>query len=535
MYFLAALAVIAAGCAKEAQAPVVEEFEETPEVVIEPSTVVFTAGIDTKAVLDEGAVKWVSGDAITIWNGTSPAEFTTTGSGATATFTTLDTFDEAASYTAIYPADVSATFGAGTVTTTLPEAQTAAADTFDPAANLAVASSTTTSLTFYNLVSYLKFTVPAGMNDLTSVSFSGNAGQKVAGACTIDVDDTALSASGSETATLSGPFAAGSTYYLAIAPQRFATGYTVTITRTSGTYTMVSGKDVTFSRATARNIGNLWDGSYVITGTALDAPVTATKTVGPRSNSSSSLKEYTYGYSGNLKAGTVSVKKAYSSTAAATATVPSAGWYHLFYNETTDTFKLYDQELKVNFGSAEYTSAMESISATAADSSAHMTDQDGETSHGVSVVLGSGFTGTTYDGYYQNNDSWNFWIEDYAIPSGLLASTLITTGTATITVSGLNPSKKYDFRISGARFNGTHSGRETQLTIGGIVKSFRQGVSRTSDPETQFRNASTLPFRNQVVLFEDVTPDSSGNVTVTITQTILEACIGFMFVSRVVE
>jgi hypothetical protein len=164
-----------------------------------------------------------------------------------------------------------------------------------------------------------------------------------------------------------------------------------------------------------------------------------------------------------------------------------------------------------------------------------MTDQDGETSHGVSVVLGSGFTGTTNDGSYKNNDSWNFWIEDYAIPSGLLASTLITTGTATVTVSGLDPSSKYDFRISGARFNGTNSARETQLTIGESVKTFRQGVSRSTDSETQFRNATTLPFRNQVVLFEDVTPDSTGKVTVTIKQTILEACIGFMFVSRVVE
>ena len=536
MYFLAALAVIAAGCAKEAKTPAVEEFEETPEVVIEPSSVVFTAGIDTKAVLDGEDVKWAAGDAITIWNGTAAEEFTTADSGASATFTTAGAFAETGTYTALYPHDGSADFSdPAAVATTLPAAQTAVVGTFDPAANLAVASSTTTSLTFYNLVSYLKFTVPTGMNDLTSVSFKGNAGQKVAGAATVNVDTKALTATGSETATLSGTFAEGKTYYLAIAPQRFATGYTVTITRTGGTYTMVSSKDVTFSRATARNIGNLWDGSYVITGTALDAPVTATKTVGPRSNSSAALKEYTYGFSGNLRAGTVSVKKAYSSTAAATATVPSAGWYHLFYNETTDTFKLYDQELKVNFGSAEYTSAMESISSTAADSSANMTDQDGKTSHGVSVVLGSGFTGTTNDSSYKNNDSWNFWIEDYAIPSGLLASTLITTGTATVTVSGLDPSAKYDFRISGARFNGTNSARETQLTIGESVKTFRQGVSRSADSETQFRNASTLPFRNQVVLFEDVTPDSTGKVTVTIKQTILEACIGFMFVSRVVE
>ncbi|MCR5408559.1 MAG: fimbrillin family protein [Bacteroidales bacterium] len=281
MYFLAALAVIAAGCAKEAKTPAVEEFEETPEVVIEPSSVVFTAGIDTKAVLDGSDVKWVAGDAITIWNGSAAAEFTTTDSGASATFTTTGTFTETGTYTALYPHDGSAVFSAGTVTTTLPEAQTAASGTFDPAANLAVASSSTTDLTFYNLVSYLKFTVPTGMDDLTSVSFKGNAGQKVAGAAAVNVGDKALTATGSETATLSGPFTEGSTYYLAIAPQTFTGGYTVTITRTGGTYTMVSGKDVTFSRATARNIGNLWDGKakVVLGGSALGAAASLEQTL----------------------------------------------------------------------------------------------------------------------------------------------------------------------------------------------------------------------------------------------------------------
>jgi len=282
MYFLAALAVIAAGCAKEAKTPAVEEFEETPEVVIEPSSVVFTAGIDTKAVLDGSDVKWVAGDAITIWNGTAAAKFTTDDSGASATFTTAGAFAETGTYTALYPHDGSADFSdLAAVATTLPAAQTAVAGTFDAAANLAVASSTTTSLTFYNLVSYLKFTVPAGMNDLTSVSFSGNAGQKVAGAATVNVGTKALTATGSDTATLSGPFAAGKTYYLAIAPQRFATGYTVTVVRGGNSYDMVSSKDVTFSRATARNIGNLWNGKakVVLGGSAIGAAASLEQTL----------------------------------------------------------------------------------------------------------------------------------------------------------------------------------------------------------------------------------------------------------------
>ena len=529
---MAALLAVAAACTKE---EVRNDYEENLTAPVFKATV----GEETKAVLDAGdgnKVKWDGTEHISVWNGTQTADYSTDDTGASADFTTSDDFASAGSYAALYPYDGSAVFSAGSVTTTLPEAQTATAAGFDPTAHIAVTSSATTSLSFHNAVAYVKFTVPSGMDDLTSVSFKGNNSEKVAGACSVNTNTYALTATGSETATLSGSFTEGETYYLAVAPQAYSAGYTVTITRTSGTYEMVSkATSITFERTKARDIGNLWDGSYVVSGSAIATPTDAIRTVGPRSNSNAALKEYTYSYSGTLSAGTVSIKKAYSSTVSGSATVTANGWYHLFYNETTDTFKIYDQELKVNFGNEDYATGMESISAITSGSTAKMTDQNGETSHGVSVALGDGFTGTTNDGSYMYNPSWDFWIEDYSVPSGLLASTLITNGTATVVVSGLNPSAKYDFRISGARFNGTNSGRVTKMTIGGVSKTFKQGISRTADPETQFRNASTLPFRNQVLVFEDVTSDPSGDVTITIQQTTLEACIGFLFISRVVE
>ena len=529
--FIAAIAAIAASCSKEIEKTVVSGDENT----VNPASVVFTAGIDTKAAISGSEIVWEDGDQLTLWNGTQTATYSTTDSGSSATFTTSDSFDAAASYTAIYPADGSAVFSAGSVTTTLPAVQSATDGNFDPAAHIAVATTTTTDLAFHNAVAYLKFSVPTGLDYLVSVTFAGNNSEKVAGACSVNTGSYALTATGSATAKLSGTFDEGHTYYLAIAPQNFSKGYTVTIERTSRTYDMVSTKDVTINRNDARNIGELWDGSYLITGTAIAAPTDATLTVGPRTNSNVDLKEYTFSYSGALSAGTVAIKKTYASTNVASATITSDGWYHLFYNETTDTFKIYDQELAVNFGNADYTDSMQSISSTSSGSTAYMTDQDGQTSHGVLVTLGDGFTGTTNDGSYKNNTSWYFWIEDYTVPSGLLASTLITTGTATVVVSGLDPSAKYDFRISGARFNGTNSGRATQMTIGEVSKSFKQGVSRGADPDTKFRNAYSIPFRGQVLVFEDVVSDPYGNVTITIKQTTLEACIGFIFISRVVE
>ena len=535
-FIFAALAVIAAGCAKE------DNIAESQDITVEEtSSVVFTAGIDTKAHIEGTAVNWDASDAITVWNGTAAAEFTTTDSGATATFTTAAAFASAASYVALYPADAGASFSAGSVSTTLPEAQTAAAGTFDPAANLAVASSTTTALAFSNLVSYLKFTVPAGMDDLTSVSFKGNAGEKVAGAATVNVGTKALTATGSETATLSGTFTEGETYYLAIAPQEFSSGYTVTIVRTSGSYEMSTTKVVTFARSNSRNIGNLWDGSYVVDGSAIASATAATKTVGPRSNSNAALKEYTYSYSGSLSAGTVTIRKAYTNVASATAAIPAAGWYHIFYNETTDTFKIYSQELSVNFGST--VDGMNNIPGFAADSSADLYDYNADAASSVTVTVGSGFTGTYSNGSYTNNASWEFYLDDYYFKSQMLYSNIViskakntgNTEPATITISGLDTSSKYDIKVSGGRGGGSLAARQTQITIGGTTLTYNQGLDGNGS-----KPATSINFRaNNVAVFENVAPNASGEITLSIvgidTTSACEAHIGCMFISEVVE
>lgn len=535
-FVFAALAAIAAGCTKEGN------YTENEVVTLEEtSSVVFTAGIDAKAHIEGTAIMWDSSDAITVWNGTTAAEFTTTDSGASATFTTTASFASAASYTALYPADGSAVFTAEAVTTTLPAAQTATAGTFDPAANLAVATSTTTALAFSNLVSYLKFTVPAGMDDLTSVSFSGNAGEKVAGAASVNVGTKALTATDSETATLSGTFTEGETYYIAIAPQEFSAGYTVTIARTSGSYEMSTTKVVTFARSTSRNIGNLWDGSYVIDGSAIASATTATKTVGPRSNSNAALKEYTYSYSGALNAGTVKIRKAYTNAASGTATIPAAGWYHLYYNETTDTFKIYSQELSVNFGST--VEGVNSIAGYAEGSTAALYDYNADAESGVSVTVGSGFTGTYSNSSYTGNPSWEFYLDDYYFKSQILYSNIIIskarntgdTDPATITISGLDHASKYDIKVSGGRGGGSLAARQTQITIGGTTLTYNQGLDGNGS-----KPATSINFRaNNVAVFENVAPDPSGNITISVvgidTTTACEAHIGCMLISKVAE
>lgn len=539
---MAAILAVAAACTKETP-----DFSNLEGREYNHNAPVFRAmiGGETKAVLDAAdgnKVKWEADDHISVWNGTETADYSAANAGSSADFTTIDSFSEAGSYTALYPFDGSAVFSAGSIATTLPADQTATAAGFDPAANLAVATGSSSSLSFSTVVAYVKFTVPAGMDDLTSVSFKGNSNEKVAGAGTINTSTKALAASESETATLSGSFSEGATYYLAVAPQAYSNGYTVTITRTSGSVEMVSKTtSITFERAKARDIGNLWDGSYEVSGSALGAPEKATLTVGPRTNSNASLKEYTYSYSGALDAGEVSIKKAYSSTPAGSATIATPGWYHLFYNETTDTFKLYDQELSLNFGST--IDGMNNISSYTQDSNATLYDYNNDAASSITVTVGEGFTGVYSNGSYTGNTSWEFWLDDYDFKPAMLYSNIEinkTKGTgdtspATIIVSGLNSSRKYDFRISGGRGGGSLAARKTMITIGGVNKTYNQGLDGTGS-----RPATSVDFRtNNVALFEGLSPNASGEITISVvgidTGSACQAHVGCLFISRVAD
>ena len=552
-FVFAALAVMAAGCAKE------DNIAESQDITLEEaSSVVFTAGIDTKAHIDGTAVKWDASDAITVWNGTDAAEFTTTDSGATATFTTTATFAAAASYVALYPADAGASFSAGSVSTTLPEAQTAAAGTFDPAANLAVASTTTTALAFSNLVSYLKFTVPAGMDDLTSVSFKGNAGEKVAGAATVNVGTKALTATGSETATLSGTFTEGETYYLAIAPQRFATGYTVTVVRGGGSYDMVSNADVTFARSESRNIGDLWDGNTVavLSGAPVASPTVMTKVVG---EDGKIQFDDVFTYRGALSAGVLNINAAYTGTAIQGGiTIPADGNYHVMYNETSGRIRVYSQEMYVDFlrsnehgASVAPWKMLRNIDPDTVDDTAPnytLVDYDGNltgarcdltnftASNADFKYAGTGGNDRNMPSYYADDEEWT----KGALYDGLqiLHAPGADSDEISLTISGLSASDKYDFRLVGARFNASAAARKTQYVLVGATTSEPQYVFQGWKPANTAAMATYNFMSVHKVDFDGISPDSEGKVVIKVkgidTGTRADAHLNALRIARVV-
>ena len=210
-----------------------------PEV--SDDAVVFTAfadgADDTKTALNTTGQKpvseWVSGDRIWILNGKEgdtgwKKAYATTDAGSKAVFTQEDSSYplEGNQYFAVYPADAAsdATWEGGDVMgVTLKPKQIATIGSYDPAAHVAVAKSETTSLSFKNAVSLLKFTVKN--EGVKSVTIYANAGGLLTGSCNISAEGNVTPWTGEgeangwvELSAGEGTFEVGKEYYIAVFP-----------------------------------------------------------------------------------------------------------------------------------------------------------------------------------------------------------------------------------------------------------------------------------------------------------------------------
>lgn len=247
MIMAAAAMAAAASCAHE-------EFDDyRPEPTGETFTFIAdyaadeASGAESKAVMNETSKKseWAKGDQITVHNGAAGFIFATQDEGASAQFSyTGDDFSAANGVIAVYPAEeveedeepvINADLAAKTVSVIIPGEQTATAGSYDPAAAVAVAYSTDDHLRFKNATALLKFTV--AYEGVKSVVFSGLNKEAVCG-----VADVAFSADDNNIASVSvkpeeagttvsltakDHFEVGKTYYMAIAPQTFTKGFTL--------------------------------------------------------------------------------------------------------------------------------------------------------------------------------------------------------------------------------------------------------------------------------------------------------------------
>ena len=239
-------AVLATACAKERFQPL--ESGTAQKIRFEATTE------DTKAYLtDDYKICWEAGkDAISIFAKTDNCRFETTTTGTTAWVEgTLS--QTSTNYYALYPYDPDATNSTGSITTVLPAEQKAVPNQFSNI--VAVAGTNNTSLRFQPCVTLVE--VDLATAGVRAISFRGNNNELIAGTIRMtagtkdDNNPNPTVISGMKEVTISdgGKVLEPGKYYLAIAPQVFSRGVTITISGDGGSAEKVTTKPVTATRS----------------------------------------------------------------------------------------------------------------------------------------------------------------------------------------------------------------------------------------------------------------------------------------------
>lgn len=267
--FIMALACMAAvSCAKDIDNP------SAPQVSVN----VFTAEkeefeVPVKSVLQEKKTVWVAGDEIAVHaDGGTAVKFTAVSDGSPVEFTS-ETEVNGESFLLAYPYSAAKGVQDGKLLLAIPSEQTATTGSFDPAAALSAASATdlTQTVKFKNVLSLLKFRVPADLDgQIVSITVESKGEEAIAGDILLNVAEKTneLSDNGVKTVRLSGAAMAQGFYYVAVRPCVVASGIKVTALFSDETvYTRESGK-CEFLVNTIYDMGDVaaegWEGNATI-------------------------------------------------------------------------------------------------------------------------------------------------------------------------------------------------------------------------------------------------------------------------------
>ena len=260
---LAALAIAAASSCSY------EEHNVTPEVVgpqpaEELVPLCLTTGEMTKTSLQGTTVNWTSDDEIAVFDNVNyPNRFTAVSvEGSSAVFEGLVGAATTEFY-AVYPYSCAKSIDASNIIVTLPAAQTSAAGTFAEEHNISVAygvkevgEESVEGIKFDNVCGLIQFTVPQRISAVKNVVFKAE-NRSLAGDLVISKDGLNVEsvADGTNSVSMSGDFAAGSTFYFVVAPGEVK-GFSITVTAQNGaTYSKVSSKSFTVEAAAMKNLG----------------------------------------------------------------------------------------------------------------------------------------------------------------------------------------------------------------------------------------------------------------------------------------
>lgn len=249
------------------------------EAVTPPSTenVVLTAYMEgnneTRTTLDEDytTVLWMPTENISVFRGEKMALFTSTNSEKSTTALFKGTLPGNGSDKVIYglyPYAKDATISKEVITTSLPDEQSAVADTFDDNLFIAIARTETYELGFYNVCSGLRFMLDR--SDIQRVTLLSNGGEPLAGKFSVGFDKSSVPvvqavSEGVSEVTLMAPdgktFKEGVWYYLVTLPANLEKGYTLLLEGDGVQGTVRSSNAISLNRNKFRS-ANL-DGSRV--------------------------------------------------------------------------------------------------------------------------------------------------------------------------------------------------------------------------------------------------------------------------------
>lgn len=238
-----------------------------PSVGNEADFLSFKADIpSTKTTFSSGKTLWNYDDVITVYNGSSCADFSNdlgSGTGLSATFS--GTLASAAEYWAMYPVPASNVYGftsdewsatrSWTATGpvyTIPASQTAVTDGIQDGLDVIVASTTTSTMSFNHACAALKFTIGASSPAITEITVEG---AKIAGnyryIISSDTQESFSGSSGAITLSMGGSVFPEGDYYIMIAVRNYSTGLSFTFKRSDGKIASVT-KSTAFSPAAGR-------------------------------------------------------------------------------------------------------------------------------------------------------------------------------------------------------------------------------------------------------------------------------------------
>lgn len=199
----------------------------------------FTGSTDAlKTTLDteDWGIAWSTDDKISVFAAVETPtnnEFTTESVSADDRIATFSGSAETAStYYALSPAQSTATVADALtdckITANLPSAQAATVGSFDPQANVSVATASNYEFLFKNVGALVGFTI--GLDDITDVKIEAAGGEVLSGTVVVDPVSGAISdKTGESSVQLTGSFVNGSTYYFVILPGTYSNGFSITL------------------------------------------------------------------------------------------------------------------------------------------------------------------------------------------------------------------------------------------------------------------------------------------------------------------